>query len=87
MPKSIMTLAAGPNTQRPHNVLGYVNEPELQKYFYTPRVTEDERGYYNNHPSVKPIALMKWFIGIFVPENGIVLDPFMVHRHDRARSH
>lgn len=31
----------------------------------------------NNHPTVKPIKLMKYLITMVTPPNGIVLDPFM----------
>lgn len=31
----------------------------------------------NNHPTVKPIALMKYLINLVTPPNGTVLDPFM----------
>lgn len=31
----------------------------------------------NNHPTVKPIALMKYLITLITPKNGIVIDPFM----------
>jgi len=30
----------------------------------------------NNHPTVKPIALMAWLCRLITPTNGIVLDPF-----------
>ena len=30
----------------------------------------------NNHPTVKPIALMAWLCRLITPKNGIVLDPF-----------
>jgi DNA modification methylase len=30
----------------------------------------------NIHPTVKPIALMRWLVGLVVPPDGIVLDPF-----------
>jgi DNA modification methylase len=30
----------------------------------------------NIHPTVKPLALMRWLIRLAVPEGGIVLDPF-----------
>ena len=30
----------------------------------------------NHHPTVKPIALMRYLIRLVTPENGIVLDPF-----------
>jgi site-specific DNA-methyltransferase (adenine-specific) len=31
----------------------------------------------NNHPTVKPVALMEYLIKMVTPTNGIVLDPFM----------
>ncbi len=31
----------------------------------------------NVHPTVKPIALMRWLVRLACPEGGIVLDPFM----------
>jgi len=31
----------------------------------------------NNHPTVKPIALMEYLIKMITPKGGIVLDPFM----------
>ena len=30
----------------------------------------------NNHPTVKPIALMEYLIKMVTPKNGIVLEPF-----------
>lgn len=30
----------------------------------------------NNHPTVKPIALMDWLVKLITPPNGIILDPF-----------
>ena len=30
----------------------------------------------NNHPTVKPIALMEYLIKMITPEGGVVLDPF-----------
>jgi site-specific DNA-methyltransferase (adenine-specific) len=30
----------------------------------------------NYHPTVKPIALMRWLCRLITPPNGIVLDPF-----------
>jgi len=31
----------------------------------------------NNHPTVKPVALMAYLVRLITPPNGIVLDPFM----------
>lgn len=66
----------------PSNVIGEIAE-EYQKYFYCPKVSKDERhiGYDadnigNNHPTVKPVELMKYLIKLITPANGVVLDPF-----------
>jgi len=31
----------------------------------------------NHHPTVKPIALMRWLVRLITPPNGVVLDPFV----------
>lgn len=31
----------------------------------------------NDHPTVKPLALMRWLIRLVTPEGGVVLDPFL----------
>lgn len=36
----------------------------------------DKRGGGNNHPTVKPIELMKYLIKLVTPPNGHILDPF-----------
>lgn len=61
----------------PSNVLGEIAEP-YQKYFYCPKVSRRERhvGTDNNHPTVKPIELMKYLIKLVTPPGGRVLDPF-----------
>ncbi len=30
----------------------------------------------NHHPTVKPLALMRWLVGLVAPAGGVVLDPF-----------
>ena len=57
------------------NIIGEVNKAE-QKYFYAPRATKKEKGADNDHPTVKPVALMEYLIKIYSPLNSIVLDPF-----------
>lgn len=63
----------------PSNVLGEIAEP-YQKYFYCPKVGRAERHVdgqaENNHPTVKPIELMKYLIRLITPAGGTVLDPF-----------
>lgn len=33
-------------------------------------------GRKNHHPTVKPVALMRWLVRLVTPRNGLVLDPF-----------
>lgn len=42
-----------------------------------PRAGVRGRPRANHHPTVKPIALMRWLIRLTVPEGGRVLDPFL----------
>ncbi len=44
---------------------------------YQAKAPRRERGESNNHPTVKPVALMEWLIKLVVQPDGIVLDPFM----------
>jgi site-specific DNA-methyltransferase (adenine-specific) len=60
-------------------------EPEVP-FFYTAKASKSEkedglqefdkatRG--NTHPTVKPIALMRYLVKMITPKGGIVLDPF-----------
>ena len=66
---------ANPNGRYPSNIIGEVM-PADQSYFYAPRVTRQERGENNTHPTPKPINLMRYLIKMFCPKDGIVLDPF-----------
>ena len=34
-------------------------------------------GVHNHHPTVKPVALMRWLVRLFVPAGGLVCDPFV----------
>jgi len=47
------------------------------RFFYSPKVSKKERGEGNNHPTVKPIALMAYLCRLVTPPGGTVLDPFM----------
>lgn len=60
----------------PSNVIGEVEG--YQKFFYCPKVSRAERhiGCENNHPTVKPVALMKYLVKMVTPVGGKVLDPF-----------
>jgi DNA methylase len=38
---------------------------------------ETARPMANTHPTVKPVALMRWLVRLVTPPDGFVLDPFM----------
>jgi DNA modification methylase len=67
----VLDLPAG---RFPSNVIGEISD--YQKYFYCPKVSKTERMEFNNHPTVKPIELMKYLIRLITPAGGTVLDPF-----------
>jgi DNA modification methylase len=47
------------------------------RFFYCAKAASDERGEGNLHPTVKPVALMRWLVRLVTPKGGTVLDPFM----------
>ena len=49
----------------------------VTRFLYCPKTTTEERGEGNNHPTVKPVALMRWLCRLVTPKGGTVLDPFM----------
>jgi len=54
------------------------NSDGASRFFYCPKVSKKERGEGNNHPTVKPIALMRYLCKLLRgPKPGIVLDPFV----------
>lgn len=51
------------------------------RFFYCAKSAPSERdagleGVRNSHPTVKPVALMRWLVRLAVPVGGSVLDPF-----------
>jgi site-specific DNA-methyltransferase (adenine-specific) len=62
----------GPNSFRGHGDSG-----SAARFFYTAKASKSERGEGNNHPTVKPVALMRWLVRMVTPPGGTVLDPFM----------
>lgn len=45
------------------------------RFFYCAKATAAERGD-SKHPTIKPLALMRWLVRLVVPRGAIVLDPF-----------
>lgn len=52
-------------------------EAMLDKYFLVPKPTVREKGEFNNHPAVKPVALCEYLIRLSTVEGAIILDPFI----------
>lgn len=47
------------------------------RFFYTGKATKKERGPGNDHPTVKPLALMEYLLTLLsTPDGGVILDPF-----------
>lgn len=52
---------------------------ELLRFYYTGKATgadRDRKSAGNNHPTVKPVSLMRWLVRLVTPPGGNVLDPF-----------
>lgn len=54
----------------------YSDAGGASRFFYCPKASKKERGEANKHPTVKPIALMRWLVRLVTPPEGYVLDPF-----------
>lgn len=46
------------------------------RFFYVAKASRAERDASNHHPTVKPVALMRWLIRLVTPPDGLVVDPF-----------
>jgi len=59
--------------------IGYGDSGGASRFFYTAKASRREREAgceSNGHPTVKPIALMRWLCRLVTPPGGLVLDPF-----------
>ncbi len=54
----------------------YADSGGASRFFYTAKASRRERGEGNTHPTVKPIALMRWLAKLVTPPGGVILDPF-----------
>jgi site-specific DNA-methyltransferase (adenine-specific) len=50
---------------------------DASRFFYCAKASKKDRGEGNNHPTVKPQALMQYLIKLVTPEGAVVLDPFL----------
>jgi len=47
------------------------------RFFYVAKASKKERGEGNNHPTVKPVSLIKYLVTLVTPPDGVCFDPFM----------
>lgn len=58
------------------NTAGYGNDTgTAARFFYCAKASKAERAG-SAHPTVKPMALMRWLVRLTVPPGGLLLDPF-----------
>ncbi|WP_318491910.1 DNA-methyltransferase [Photobacterium leiognathi] len=61
----------------------YGDKGSAARFFYCAKAAPSERHYgmpegvKNDHPTVKPIALMQWLIKLVTPIGGLTFDPYM----------
>ena len=61
----------------PRDVETIGDEGSAARFFYCPKTSKSEKGKDNNHPTVKPLKLMRYLCRLITPKGGTVLDPFM----------
>ena len=59
----------------PANVIHDGLEEDWSKYFYCTKASKKEKSD-TEHPTVKPINLMRYLVKLVTPKDGLVLDPF-----------
>lgn len=64
-------MARGSDGQEPRGDTG-----SAARFFYCTKATKADRAG-SKHPTVKPVALMRWLCRLVTPPGGTVLDPFM----------
>jgi len=60
-----------------HKSREYTDIGSAARFFYCAKTSKSDRGEGNDHPTVKPTALMRYLCRLITPPDGIILDPFM----------
>jgi DNA modification methylase len=64
--------------EKARSTRGHADSGGASRFFYTAKADSDERGTGNNHPTVKPLDLMRWLSKLlYPPDGGALVDPFM----------
>jgi len=61
----------------PHTSIIPNDSGSAARFFYTAKASKKERGEGNNHPTIKPLQLMRYLCRLITPPRGLILDPFM----------
>ncbi len=70
------------NGDKPQSPSNYNDFGSASRFFYCAKVNRKERNFglsgdkKNKHPTIKPLALMKYLVKLITPKEGICLDPF-----------
>ena len=65
-------------SDKAHDTLrGHSDQGSAARFFYCPKASKKDRDEGNNHPTVKPTALMQYLCRLITPTGGVVLDPYM----------
>ena len=69
---------SGSKNPGPAPDIGYGGSGGASRFFYTAKAPKSERPNVDGvqHPTVKPLAIMRWLIRLVTPPGGTVLDPF-----------
>ena len=59
----------------PANIIHDGLDEEWARYFYSAKASKKEKDG-SDHPTVKPLELMKYLVRLVTPKDGLVLDPF-----------
>ena len=72
------------NSMVDETVRGFADNGTAARFFYCAKANKKERNAgltsepkQNHHPTVKPVALMRYLVRLVTPPNGIVFDPFL----------
>lgn len=89
VPPSISRIGKPRKSEKPGNGWGathtgaeYADDGGPSRFFYCPKVDDDERnrglpiGMVNNHPTVKPASLMQWLVKLVALPGQTIIDPF-----------
>ena len=65
------------NGDKPQAPSNFNDSGSAARFFYCPKASKKDRDEGNNHPTVKPTALMQYMCRLITPTGGVVLDPYM----------